>query len=213
MRARLQRHINRLHLTSPVAALHPLPFDASRCDVRRLCQTLAILFLTTLHPAHAADLRLALAVGPDSIAPHIHNFGGNKAFMPHSFETLTVIDADGQPMPKLATGWTLVDDSTWDITLRPDVTFSDGAPFTADDVAFTLQRASALPTTVANFSEYVKFVARVEVTGPLRLRLTTHAPFPLLPDYMASVGIVSRVHGQNATTADYNSGTAAIGTG
>lgn len=33
-------------------------------------------------PASAADLRLGLAVEPDSIDPHYHNFGGNKGLMP-----------------------------------------------------------------------------------------------------------------------------------
>ncbi|MGD0434403.1 MAG: ABC transporter substrate-binding protein, partial [Acetobacteraceae bacterium] len=184
-----------------------------RCDVRRLWQTLAILFLTGLAPAQANDLRLALAVEPDSIDPHVHNFGGNKAFMPNLFETLTVIDRGGRLGPNLATAWTLVDDTTWEITLRPDVTFSDGTKFTADDVAFTLARVPTVPTTVTDFAEYVKGIAQVEVTGPYQLRLTTHGPFPLLPEYMASIGIVSRAHGANATTADYNTGTAAIGTG
>ena len=94
--------------------------------MRRLCQTLALLFLISRLPAQAADLRLALAVEPDSIDPHVHNFGGNKAFMPNLFETLTAIDANGRLAPGLATDWTLENDTTWDITLRPDVSFSDG---------------------------------------------------------------------------------------
>ncbi len=181
--------------------------------MRRLCQTLAILLLTGLIPVQAADLRLVLAVEPDSIDPHVHNFGGNKAFMPNLFETLTAIDHGGHLVPNLATSWTLIDDTTWDITLRQDVTFSDGTKFTAEDVAFTLRRVPAVPTTVADFSEYVKGIANIEVTGPYQLRLTTHGPFPLLPEYMASIGIVSRAHGENATTTDYNTGTSAIGTG
>ncbi len=181
--------------------------------MRRCFQALAILIVTWFIPAQAADLRLVLAVEPDSIDPHIHNFGGNKAFMPNLFETLTTIDANGRLAPNLATAWTLENDTTWDIALRPDVTFSDGGKLTADDVAFTLKRVATVPTTVANFSEYVKGIADIEVTGPLRLHLTTHGPFPLLPDYMTAVGIVSRAHGQNATTDDYNTGTAAIGSG
>src|ERR1700722_14789617 len=82
------------HLTVPHPARHPAPFAGMRYDVRRLCHTLALIFLTTALPAHAADLRLALAVEPDSIDPHVHNFGGNKAFMPHLFEALTVIDGN-----------------------------------------------------------------------------------------------------------------------
>jgi peptide/nickel transport system substrate-binding protein len=181
--------------------------------MRWLCHALAVMMVTGLTPAYAGDLRLALAVEPDSIDPHVHNFGGNKAFMPNLFETLTIIDGTGRPAPNLATAWTLIDDTTWDIALRPDVTFSDGTKFTADDVAFTLHRVPTVPTTVADFSEYVKAIAHVEITGPLQLRLTTHGPFPLLPEYMASIGVVSRAHGENATTTDYNAATAAIGTG
>jgi peptide/nickel transport system substrate-binding protein len=153
---------------------------------------LVFLLLTGITPALADDLRLALAVEPDAIDPHVHNFGGNKSFMPNLFDALTAIDANGKLVPNLATSWTLVDDLTWDITLRPNVTFSDGTVLTADDVAFTLARVSTAPTTVANFSEYVKGIAQVEIAGPDRLRLHTNGPFPLLPDYMASIGIVSR---------------------
>jgi peptide/nickel transport system substrate-binding protein len=179
--------------------------------VKRLCITLALLLLTGV--AHSEGPRLVLAVEPDSIDPHVHNFGGNKAFMPNLFETLTAIDATGRLTPNLATGWTLVDDTTWEIALRPDVTFSDGTRFNADNVAFTLGRVPAVPTAVVDISKYVKGIARVVVLGPSRLRIVTHGPFPLLPEYMAAVGIVSRAHGESATTADYNSGSAAFGTG
>jgi peptide/nickel transport system substrate-binding protein len=97
--------------------------------------------------------------------------------------------------------------------LRPGVTFSDGTPLTADDVAFTLRRVPNVPTTVADFAEYVKPVSRVAAIDPHTVRLYTNAPFPLAPDYLSAIGIVSRRHGEAATTADYNSGKAAIGTG
>jgi len=182
--------------------------------MRQVLHVLLLLVMAaSVTAASAAELRVGLAVEPDSIDPHVHNFGGNKGFMPNLFETLTTTDAAGRLLPQLAVSWRLIDDTTWDITLRPGVAFSDGSPFTADDVAFTLHRVPNTPTTVADFSEYVKGIARVEVTGPLSLRIYTHGPFPLLPDYLASVGIVSRKHGETATTSDYNDGKAAIGTG
>ena len=171
---------------------------------------LAILFMPA---AQAADLRAALAVEPDSIDPHVHNFGGNKSFMPNIFDTLTTISAEGEPRPGLAVSWRLIDDKSWDFMLRPNVMFSDGSAFTAEDVAFTLRRVATMPTAAANFSEYVKAISGVEVTRPLTLRITTSAPFPLLPEYLAAIGIVSRAHGEAASTADYNNGAAAIGTG
>jgi peptide/nickel transport system substrate-binding protein len=173
--------------------------------------TAALLFAAP--PVRAADLRIGVAVEPDSIDPHFHNFGGNKGFMPNLFETLTTEDPQDHLTPNLALSWRLLDDTTWEFTLRPGVTFSDGTPLTADDVAFTLHRVPNVPTTVADFSEYVKPIARIEIVDPLTVRLHTSAPFPLAPDYLSAIGIVSRKHGQDTTTADYNTGRAAIGTG
>ena len=70
-----------------------------------------------------------------------------------------------------------------------------------------------MPTTVTDMSEYVKPIARVEVVDPHTVRFHTKGPFPLAPEYLSAIGIVSRRHGEGAGTADYNSGKAAIGTG
>lgn len=55
--------------------------------------------------------------------------------------TLLRVDPNtGNLEPRLATAWTGTQDGlTWTFTLRPDVRFSDGAPFTAADVLFTFQ--------------------------------------------------------------------------
>src|SRR5579872_4288553 len=61
------------------------------------------------------------------------------------FDSLWKIDPGGKFIPNLATeipsvenGGISKDGLTWTIKLRPDVTWHDGQPFTADDVAFTL---------------------------------------------------------------------------
>jgi peptide/nickel transport system substrate-binding protein len=178
-------------------------------------QRLAILILATLlaTPAPAADLRLGLAVEPDSIDPHVHNFGGNKNLMPNLFESLTAIDAQDHLTPNLATAWRLIDDLTWEFSLRNGVTFSDGTPLTAADVAFTIDRAQHTHSTVTDMSEYISAIDRTEVTGPLTIRFHTKTPFPLAPEYLSAIGIISLKYGRGAETADYNNGAAAIGTG
>ncbi|MET0458826.1 MAG: ABC transporter substrate-binding protein [Ilumatobacteraceae bacterium] len=42
--------------------------------------------------------------------------------------------------PDLATEWEFTDDLTFEVTLRDDVTFSDGTPFDADAVVANLER-------------------------------------------------------------------------
>ena len=47
-----------------------------------------------------------------------------------------------EPVPDLAESWENPDPQTWIFKLRPDLTFSDGSPLTADDVVFTLRASS-----------------------------------------------------------------------
>ncbi len=56
------------------------------------------------------------------------------------FEGLTSLDETGQITPCLAMDWEVSEDGTvYEFRLRPDVVWHDGAPFTAGDVAFTVQ--------------------------------------------------------------------------
>ena len=76
--------------------------------------------------------------------------------------------------------------------------------------------SSACPNVhspVTDMAEYVKAIDRVEVVDPLTVRFHTKGPFPLAPEYLSAIGIVSRKHGEGASTSDYNTGKAAIGTG
>src|SRR5690349_9655456 len=60
-----------------------------------------------------------------------------------TYETLVTFPADsaGEILPLLATDWTISEDGlTYTFNLRPDVTFVDGDPLTADDVVFTVNR-------------------------------------------------------------------------
>ena len=74
--------------------------------IRHVCLTLlTAALLLAVPPANAAELRLGVAVEPDSIDPHVHNFGGNKGFMPNLFETLTTEDPHDHLVPNLAPSW------------------------------------------------------------------------------------------------------------
>lgn len=57
------------------------------------------------------------------------------------FDGLLSYDLEGKPVPSLASGWDISPDGlTYRFTLRPDVKWHDGTAFTAEDVAFSLQK-------------------------------------------------------------------------
>jgi len=50
------------------------------------------------------------------------------------FDTLAAIDPQLNQLPWLATSWTMQTPTSWQVKLRTGVKFSNGDPFTADDV-------------------------------------------------------------------------------
>ncbi|MGW4799931.1 ABC transporter substrate-binding protein [Nonomuraea sp. NPDC004297] len=56
------------------------------------------------------------------------------------YETLLERTESGEMKPVLATEWKQLDKRTYEFTLRPGVTFHDGAKLTAEDVVFSIER-------------------------------------------------------------------------
>jgi peptide/nickel transport system substrate-binding protein len=148
-----------------------------------------------------------------SLDPHYHNLGPNNIIAGHIFSYLVRLDPSYRPIPGLAESWTAVDDHIWEFKLRPGVTFSDGTPFTPDDILFTFERIPQVVNSPSSFTQSVKPVRSIEVVDATTIRMHTVNPEPLLPLYVAQPAIISRKHGQGATTADYNAGKTTIGTG
>ncbi len=176
---------------------------------------LAILALLAAIGPHAAaqTLNIGLTAAPTSLDPHFHNHSQSSANAAHVFEQLFERDARMQLVPGLATAARSDDAITWDITLRDGVAWQDGAPFTPEDVAFSLRRAGDVPNSPGSFGVFTRSVSSITITGPHSLRIVAAAPTPLLMSDLSNIFIVSRRHGEGATTDDYNSGKAMVGTG
>ncbi|MCP5150141.1 MAG: ABC transporter substrate-binding protein [Ectothiorhodospiraceae bacterium] len=172
---------------------------------------LAAVILTAL-PARAKELTIGLASEPTSMDPHFHNLGPNNSLLSHLFDGLIDQDENQQLVPGLAVSWKALDDLTWEFKLRQGVKWHDGSPFTADDVIFTFERAPNVEGSPGSFGLYTKGKTLVKVDD-FTIHMKTAEPWPLLPQDVSSIMIISRKNGEGATTADYNSGKAAIGTG
>jgi peptide/nickel transport system substrate-binding protein len=114
------------------------------------------------------------------------------------YDTLTRWDAALQLTPGLATSWKTVNDTTWEFTLRPNVKFHDGSPFTSEDVKATLERNMQPGKTVV--TPGFTTIEAVQVTGPLTIRILTKKPDPLIAVRMAQMG--SQILPARLTTVD-----------
>ena len=114
--------------------------------LRTLILAAAVALASTAAAERGTDgeLRMLYWQAPSILNPYLS--GGTKDIHAASLilEPLARYDENGDMMPWLAAGIPTLDNSgvaqdlmsiTW--TLRDDVVWSDGTPFTAEDVAFT----------------------------------------------------------------------------
>ena len=137
--------------------------------------------------AGAQDLKMAVGSEVTSIDPHYHNISPNNALAAGIFATLVDRDPQGRLRPGLALSWKPVSDTVWEFELRPDVVFHNGSKFTAEDVAFTVERIPQVVNSPGSFSTYIYSIENVEIVDPLTVRLHTKSPDPLLPVSMSTV--------------------------
>ena len=151
--------------------------------------------------ATAADARAvkwARAADALTLDPHGQNEGPTIAFNGQVYEALITRDNANKLVPALATSWKLVDPTTWEFKLRPNVKFHNGDAFTADDVVFSFQRALQ-PTS--DYKGYLANTKEVVKVDDLTVQLKTNGPNPLVPDNLTTVYVMSKkwAEANNAT--------------
>ncbi len=172
----------------------------------------AAILLAFTGSLSAANLTVGLASEPTAMDPHFHNLGPNNSLLSHLFDALVLQDENQNLVPGLALSWRAIDDTTWEFKLRQGVKFHDGSSFTADDVVFTFERAPNVEGSPSSFGTYTKGKQVVKIDDHT-IHIKTERPYPLMPNDVSTILIISKEKGRGAKTPDYNSGKAAVGTG
>lgn len=76
-------------------------------------------------------------------------------------ETLFYYNEDLELTPELATGYTELSDTQWQIHLRKGVTFHDGTPFNADAVIYSIERVTDESNSRHNEYKHIESVLRL----------------------------------------------------
>ncbi len=150
--------------------------------------------------ADESDEELVFRVGVLQDIDNLNPFKGITAAAYESwalmYDTLTSYAADDfAPVPALAESWEQSEDGlTWTYKIREGVTFHDGEPLTADDVAYTFNRVLDGQVEKTNYGSYVAQIdtvtARDDTTVVMELKKPTpimeRLAIPILPEHIWS---------------------------
>ncbi|MBL8698401.1 MAG: ABC transporter substrate-binding protein [Alphaproteobacteria bacterium] len=176
------------------------------------CWAASLVALGLASAVQAQELRLGVKLPLTTMDPHFYATFATASAHAAIWERLVELDEHGQPVPRLAESWRIVDPLTWEFTLRRGVRFHDGSLFTSQDVVWSFDRVFRIPRSPSSFSRYIAGVKVVPVDDTT-LRLVTDVPKPLLLFDLPYVMIGSWRTPAEATTDDFNAGRHVNGTG
>lgn len=141
--------------------------------------------------AQGDTITLALQSDITSMDPHANVLrDGIKVFY-HVFDNLGVRDyTSARVGPWLATKWENDGDTKWNMTLRGDVKFHNGDPFTATTVKFNVDRVIN-PATKSPQKGNWAAIDHIEVADPTHLTWVTKAPYPVFAERLQNLQFLS----------------------
>jgi peptide/nickel transport system substrate-binding protein len=137
--------------------------------------------------SQAETFRFSAAADVATLDPHAHTATSTTLLTRQIYEPLVMRGKNLERVPGLAESWEQVADDKWRLKLRADVSFHDGAPFTADDVVFSLMRSLDQNSQFRVLSDSIKDAVKID---DLTVEVTTHGPDPIFLDRLTGIYIM-----------------------
>ncbi|MBL8645476.1 MAG: ABC transporter substrate-binding protein [Rhodospirillaceae bacterium] len=127
------------------------------------------------------------------------------------YDALTYVDRDGKLTGWLATSWDNPSPTEWVFHLRRDVYFSNGKPFSADDVVNTIAYLTGPEGNTEAVAPFAANISKAVALDSFTVQITTQNPDPVLPQRLSLVRIAAMPDGLAYARA--NLVKASLGTG
>lgn len=167
-----------------VSGCQPRPTETVASDDNREPFTLNKTDQQAIDVRGESVLKLLYSRIPTTLNPHLANGFQDFEAARIVYEPLATYEPNGDILPVLAAliptpenGGVAADGRSVTWKLKPDVRWSDGQPFTAEDVAFTYEFVSD-PKVAAVTERYYEAIEKVEAVDPLTVRITFKEPNP-----------------------------------
>lgn len=158
----------------------------------RFTRLIVATLLATISVGASAQNSLTVAQGtaPETLDAQRSTVQQTLNVSYHINEPLLLLDYSANDIvPLLATSYTAIDETTWEITLQEGVSFTNGEPFNAEAVRYSLLRVGK-PELNSPATIYVRPISDVLIVDDTTVRVVTHGPAPVLPLYLTRIAMV-----------------------
>ncbi len=174
---------------------------------------LALLAPVAARAQEAGHLSVGVRAPIVSLDPALSGLGPMHGYYANIYDSLVGLDDQSHLIPEIALSWRLVDDLTWEFKLRPGVKCHDGTALDAASVKSSLDRLPTVPNSDNLTAGKLRLVKELQVVDPLTVRMVTSRPYPALLAALPDFHLVCASVPVTATTAEFDSGKDAIGSG
>ena len=151
------------------------------------------------------EIVISVTTEPSTLDAQVVNDRAARVVTGNISEALLFRDRGAQLTPGLAIDWRNVDETSWEFTLRPGVTFHDGSPFNGEAAAYSVNRMVAEDFETQRGS-YIRGIAGAEVVDDTTIRVLTDGPNAILLLQMAQVPMVPAGAGDEMNEAPIGTG-------
>ena len=153
-------------------------------------------------PKRGGTLRFGVQKSLTTINPFIQTQSLNHRVRSLMYEGLLSFDSKLEPLPAVATSWTVSPDATvYTFTLRPGIKFHNGKPVTLSDVKWSIDYIQD-PKNGAFGHADLTVIKQVELEEPDRLRIRMKFPFSPFLSTLAGIHAVPIVAKDSLKTGE-----------
>jgi peptide/nickel transport system substrate-binding protein len=151
---------------------------------KNLCAALLMVGFVGAQPARSAEITIALGSEPTTLDPQLVDDGSERAVNDNIYETLMARTPKGELVPGLAeSAPTRSGEDAWRFRLRPGIKFTNGEPFDADAVVYSVKRIID-PKYNSQQISYFATITDARKVDDLTVDVITKGPDPILPARM-----------------------------
>ncbi len=139
--------------------------------------------------AEARPFRMSVSGDANTMDPHSQNAGNVTLLLRQIYEPLIQRGKKLELEPSLALSWSQVEPMRWRFNLRPNVKFSNGNAFNADDVVYSIQRSLH---QFSQYGIYTDTIAQAVKVDDLTVDIVTKVVDPILNQKLPSVFMMDK---------------------